>query len=229
MRFQDKKLILFDLDGTLIDSVPDIAIAINAMLKELNRTLYTESTIRTFIGKGAKELVCSALKNSSLILNSFDEVLFEKAFTLFMNKYGENVCEHTVLYGNVSNTLIELKERGYQLALVTNKPERFIAPILERFDLQYLFDICLGGDSLSEKKPHPMPLIYACNKLNIAPTKAVMIGDSKNDILAARSAEMDSIGVTYGYNYEQHISLSKPTKVVDDMSELLTFFLGVHN
>lgn len=224
MKFQDKELILFDLDGTLIDSVPDIANATNAMLKELNRTPYTEAVIRTFVGNGAKVLVRRALEGSVLLSDDYDEVLFAKAFSIFLKKYSESVCEDTVLYGDVASTLNALKEKGYRMALVTNKPERFIAPILERFNLQHLFEICLGGDSLSEKKPHPMPLLYVCKKLTISPAKSVMVGDSKNDILSAQSAVMDSIGVTYGYNYEEHISLSKPTAVVDDFSELLAMF-----
>ena len=127
----------------------------------------------------------------------------------------------TVTYSNVPATLTRLKEMGYRLVIVTNKPFAFVEPILESLTLSGLFKLILGGDSLDKKKPDPLPLLHACEKMNVSAEQCVMVGDSKNDILAANAAGMQSIGVTYGYNYGEDIGLHNPTVKIDDFSELL--------
>jgi phosphoglycolate phosphatase len=106
------------------------------------------------------------------------------------------------------------------MAIVTNKPYGFIAPIFEALKMDGLFDLYVGGDSLSQKKPDPEPLLHACEKLDVTVEKALMVGDSKNDILAAKAANMQSVGVTYGYNYGEPIDLYKPEVVIDRFSDL---------
>ncbi len=210
MKFNHKKVILFDLDGTLIDSVPDLASAVNHMLTELNREIFSEDTIRYWVGNGAQILVKRALSGQTIIDENLDPVLFEKALTIFLDFYGKNLCIDTVAYPNVSSTLHLLKAKGYKLVIVTNKPFDFVEPILEGLELDGLFDFWLGGDSLEKKKPDPLPLLHACEKMQVSVEQCVMVGDSKNDLLAARSASIQSIGVTYGYNYGENISIYEP-------------------
>ena len=218
--FTNKKLIIFDLDGTLVDSVPDLALGVNIMLTTLGRKTFEEAVIRSWVGNGAQTLVKRALSGSALIDENLDKVLFEEALSVFLKAYKENLCVKTVLYPEVLSTLKTLKERGFILALVTNKPFEFIAPLLEGLGMRECFELCLGGDSLAVKKPDPLPLLHVCEKLGFSVEASIMVGDSKNDILAANSAKMQSIGVTYGYNYGEDIGVYSPDSVVNNFAEI---------
>ncbi len=221
MKFTNKKVILFDLDGTLVDSAPDLALAVNHMLETLGREPFHADTIRSWVGNGAQTLVKRGLSGNSIIDESIDPELFAKALDIFLDFYAQNLCVSTVTYPNVTATLNTLKAKGYRLALVTNKPYDFIDPLLEGLALSDLFEFSLGGDSLTKKKPDPMPLLHVCEQLGVDASECIMIGDSKNDILAANAAEMQSIGVTYGYNYNEHISHYKPDHVVESFDEII--------
>jgi len=220
LKFNHKKVILFDLDGTLIDSVPDLASAVNHMLQALHRETFNEDTIRYWVGNGAQVLVKRALSGQTEIDQTLDQSLFEKALEIFLTFYGQNLCIDTAAYPNVTATLHSLKEKEYRLGIVTNKPFDFVGPILEGLELHGVFDFWLGGDSLDKKKPDPLPLVHACEKMQISIDQCVMVGDSKNDILAANACGMQNIGVTYGYNYGEEIGIHNPTFIIDDFSEL---------
>ncbi len=220
MKFNHKEVILFDLDGTLIDSVPDLALAVNHMLAMLQRETFSEDTIRYWVGNGAQMLVKRALSGQTAIDEDLDQPLFEKALDIFLNFYGQNLCLDTAAYPNVSSTLHALKEKGYRLVIVTNKPFNFVGPILEALGLDGVFDFWLGGDSLDKKKPDPLPLLHACEHMNVTVSQCVMVGDSKNDLLAANTCGMQSVGVTYGYNYGEDIEIYNPTFIIEDFSEL---------
>jgi len=222
LRFKNKKLIIFDFDGTLIDSGPDLAEAVNHMLKELGRTTFSLNTIHEWVGNGAQTLVKRALSAKTEIDSDIDESLFTKALDIFLSYYKENVCVKTVTYPDVTSTLKTLKGDDYKLAIVTNKPFDFVKPILQKLELIDLFEVYIGGDSLAKKKPDPMPLNHICETLNININDSIMVGDSKNDILAAASCEMDSIGVSYGYNYGEDIAIYNPTLVIHDFKDMLT-------
>ena len=224
MKFNNKEAILFDLDGTLIDSVPDLAVAVNEMLKVLEREPFSENTIRYWVGNGAQMLVKRALSGKTEIDADLDPALFEKALELFLSLYAKNLCNDTKLYPNVADTLHTLNDTGYRLVIVTNKPYGFVQPILEGLEIDSLFEFWLGGDSLTVKKPDPQPLLYACEKLNLQVEQCVMVGDSKNDLLAAKTAGMQSIGVTYGYNYGEEVSVYEPDVIVDDFAEIVKSF-----
>nr|WP_275855632.1 phosphoglycolate phosphatase [Sulfurimonas sp. MAG313] len=211
---------MFDLDGTLVDSVPDLALAVNDMLKTLGRETFEEKIIRTWVGNGAQTLVKRSLCGKTEINDLLDPELFNKALEIFLKSYAQNLCVNTVLYPDVFEVLQNLETRGFRLALVTNKPFDFIEPLLIGLGIDNMFELCLGGDSLLKKKPDPMPLIHVCETLGIEIDECLMIGDSKNDILAAKSAGMQSIGVTYGYNYNESISLDEPEAVIESMSEV---------
>jgi phosphoglycolate phosphatase len=221
MKFSDKKLLLFDLDGTLINSAPDLAKSVNLMLHKLERNTFDEEMIHAWVGNGALMLVKRALCGSVLVDETLDEGLVAKALDIFLDFYSKHLCDATHTYHNVPQTLQALKKRGYRLVIITNKPFEFVAPILKGLGLEELFEFVLGGDSLDVKKPDPAPLLHACKTLGESIHSSVMIGDSKNDIQAANACSMHSVGVSYGYNYGQKIDIFNPTVVIDDFAQLL--------
>lgn len=226
----NKPVLLFDLDGTLVDSAPDLATAVNKMLITTNLITFPTSIIRGWVGNGAKTLVQRALDQA--LFSTSKKTLSEpekdkkitQALAIFLTHYQECVCEESTLYAGVKETLIALKAQGYRLAIITNKPAQFIAPIISGLGLDGLFELQLGGDSLAERKPHPLPLLHACQLLNVTVDDCVMIGDSKNDILAAKAANMQSIGLTYGYNYGENINRYQPDYCLDSFADLLPLF-----
>ncbi len=223
MKFNNKKVILFDLDGTLIDSVPDLTLAVNYMLKSLEYAQFSEELVRSWVGNGAETLVKRSLLAQTDIKDStIDEKLLKNALEIFLTFYAKNLCVNTVTYPYVSQTLKNLKSLGYHLAIVTNKPFSFVEPILDSLELKYLFEFWIGGDSLSVRKPNPEPLLYACKKMKVSTEQCLMIGDSKNDILAANRANIQSIGLTYGYNYDESIDKYSPNMVLDNFADILT-------
>ena len=139
---------------------------------------------------------------------------------MFMNSYKANPCEKTVLYRGVKETLQYLKDKGYKMVICTNKPIDFVEPILEKLDIKKYFDQWIGENSLDEKKPSGLPLIHLAKESNIKIDNCLMIGDSKNDILSAFSAEMESVGLSYGYNYGEDITKYNPTIVLNEFSKL---------
>lgn len=221
LKFSNKKVILFDLDGTLINSAPDLSLAVNHMLQTLSRDTFSEEIIDGWVGNGAQTLVNRALSGKSEIDQNIDPALSSEALSIFLSYYGQNLCVSTVTYPNVPATLKSLKEIGFRLAIVTNKPFAFVEPILEGLGLNGMFELILGGDSLPQKKPDPKPLLHVCKMLDVSVEKCVMVGDSKNDILAANACGMQSVGVTYGYNYGEDIGIYDPDIVVDDFGDLL--------
>lgn len=219
-RVVSPKVIIFDLDGTLIDSVPDLAHAVNTILKEVKKAPFETETIRGWVGNGSQMLVKRALCGDVEAKEVIDQAFLNHCVTLFSDAYQKNVCVHTTLYPNVMTLLKNLKQKGFILSIVTNKTYRFVEPILKQLKIDTYFDYYLGGDSLSEKKPSPMPLIEVCNRFDITAKEALMVGDSKNDILAANAAGMDSVAVTYGYNYGEEIISYSPTFIVEDIADI---------
>jgi len=222
LKLKNKKLLIFDLDGTLINSALDLALAVNYMLERLEQETFSEEIIHGWVGNGALTLVKRALSGSRTVDENLDDAYVEKALKIFLDYYEKNLCNATVPYPSVISTLHSLKEK-YTLAIVTNKPFAFVSPILKGLEMDNLFALILGGDSLEKKKPDPLPLQHVCKILNIDIEHSVMIGDSKNDILAANACVMDSVGVTYGYNYGEDIAVNKPTLIIDDFHKLLKY------
>jgi len=224
LKFIDKKAILFDLDGTLIDSAPDLALAINHMLTSIGREEIEADIIRSWVGNGASILVQRGLSGQTEIDKNLDPALLEKSLAIFLDFYAKNLCVETAPYPHVLASLKALKQKGYKLAIVTNKPYDFIQPILDGLDMNGLFELLVGGDTLEKRKPDPLPLHYTCEKLGFSSQQCVMVGDSKNDILAANAANMQSIGLSYGYNYGEDINEHGPDLSFDDFADIVTTF-----
>jgi phosphoglycolate phosphatase len=192
------KAVTIDLDGTLADSVPDLAAAANAMLRELGRPELPLSAIRTFVGKGIPRLVERALAGA--LDGSVDKAALEAALPLFERCYAEVNGRHTTIFAGAAEGLDALRAAGLPLACVTNKAARFTIPLLERLGIAHHFAQVISGDTLPQKKPDPAPLLYACRQFGIAPVEMLMIGDSMNDAQAARAAGCPVFCVPYGYN-----------------------------
>ncbi len=221
-----KKLLIFDFDGTLIDSVPDLADATNAMLTTLGKKTYPIETIRNWIGNGSRMLVERALVgNIEVAAGALTKEEADHAEQVFFDAYKNLSGSKTVAYPDVDEGLKKLHAAGYTLALVTNKPIRFVPKILQSFGWQDLFSEVMGGDSLPVKKPDPTPLLHVCASLNVSVAQAIMIGDSRNDILAGQNANMDTLGLSYGYNYGQDIRELNPTEAFDSFADLVAWIM----
>ena len=222
----NKQLLIFDFDGTLIDSVPDLADATNAMLTTLGKDTYPIETIRNWIGNGSRMLVERALVGDITVPEgALTKAEADHAEQIFFEAYTKIGGSKTVAYPDVDSGLKQLHAAGYTLALVTNKPIRFVPKILQTFGWQDLFSEVMGGDSLSTKKPDPAPLLHVCTQLGITPDQAIMIGDSRNDILAGQNANMDTLGLSYGYNYGQDIRELGPTEAFDNFADLVAWIM----
>lgn len=214
-----KSLIIFDLDGTLIDSVPDLADGVDKMLAHFDKSPAGVANVRTWVGNGSVKLVERALVWAGL---PDDEL--NHAHDLFLQAYAQ--CQgKTVEYDGVTVGLNALLEKGFTLAICTNKPSQFLPDILAKMGWTDKFACVIGGDSLAAKKPNPEPLLHICQTLGIDKSQAVMVGDSKNDILAGQNAGITTLALTYGYNYGEPIADSRPDGVFDEFGDLVTSLL----
>jgi len=209
---------LFDLDGTLVDSVYDLYIAINLTLSDLAFPIVSQSLVESWVGNGVETLVMRALSGDMQISIHLDEALSNKAITLFYQHYEQQVGEYSVLYQHVETGLSAL--RGMPKALITNKARIFTEKLLDKLSLTSHFEVIVCGDDMA-KKPSPEPLLFACNKLNVEPSKAIMIGDSKSDILAAHAAKIDVIALNYGYNQGEKLSDFNPQYLCDNFLDII--------
>ncbi|AZN36271.1 phosphoglycolate phosphatase [Iodobacter ciconiae] len=188
----------FDLDGTLADSIPDLAHAANAARRDAGLTQLEETQIESYVGDGTESLIARAM--AADMAASFTGTAGQKeALARFDQHYLKGLTLRTTLYPGVSSTLKELHDCGYRLAIVTNKPERFTLPLLKELGIGDLFEVIVSGDSLANRKPNAEPLQYAMEKMGVSADEFLMVGDSKNDILAARAAGCKVAFVSYGY------------------------------
>lgn len=212
------KLVLIDLDGTLIDSVPDLAYAVDTMMATLELPQRGEKCVRQWVGNGIERLVKRALTGE--LHEEPDQELYERALPLFKKAYAQCNGNHSKLYPQVKEGINWLKTQGYPIACITNKAEQFTLPLLQTLGIHDDFALIISGDTLPAKKPDPLPLLHAAQHFDVQPENALMIGDSMNDVQAARAAHFKIICVTYGYNHGEDIRLSNPDAVIDSFAEL---------
>jgi len=214
-------LIMIDVDGTLVDSVPDLAYCVDEMMVELDMEKRGEDKVRHWVGNGVSKLVERAITGE--LEGQLDKELFNKAYPIFLNYYAENTAKRTCLYEGVREGLDYLSLQSYHLGCVTNKATQFTHPLLKELGIIDYFKIVISGDTLAKKKPDPMPLLYGAEYFGVKPKGCLMIGDSVSDVKASRSAGFDIICMSYGYNHGNNIADEKPDLVIDSMTELAKF------
>lgn len=212
------QLVMFDLDGTLIDAVPDLAAAVDQMLAQRGRPAAGVAQVRDWVGNGSPILVRRALAGS-IDHAAVDDDEAEQALQDFLQAYAGSHSA-TNVYPGVNDLLQWLRRQGVALAIVTNKPERFVAPLLEEKGLGE-FDWLIGGDTLPVKKPDPAGLLHVMGAAGVSPGQSLFIGDSRSDILAARAAGVKVVAVSYGYNHGRPIAEERPDLLVDSLDALI--------
>jgi phosphoglycolate phosphatase len=216
------KAVLFDLDGTLVDTVADLAEAVNRTLAELRLPACSLSEVRAMIGNGPEELVRRSVSRSAPASGE----LVAKALEIFKGHYREINGNGSGIYPGVVRGLEQLHNKGVAMGVVTNKHEEFTYPLLEMMGIRDFFHAVVCGDSLQQRKPDPGPLLHACKLLGVSPGETLMIGDSENDSIAGRRAGMRVLLVTYGYSEQAPVDtldrdglLSSATEVVDYIAD----------
>jgi phosphoglycolate phosphatase len=210
-------LVVFDLDGTLVDSASDIAEAVNRTLVDWSLPRQEETVIRGWIGDGARALVASAFAHAGKAID------LDKVMPGFMVHYADCLLLYPTVYPGVVETLQALRKRKIAVAICTNKPQRFVRPLLDALCLGEYFECIVGGDTLPERKPSAVPLLHVADHFGLQPSQCLMVGDSATDLLTAQAAGVPMALVTYGYlrGFDPH---SVPgVRVIDDMRELLGF------
>lgn len=193
------KAVLFDLDGTLLDTIHDLAFSANRMLEALELASLSEELIKTFVGKGIPNLVKRTLQTSSGH-EDIPENDWKNAIIEFEKQYAIYLTRKIQPFPEVIEGLNTIRNEGYRMVCITNKAERFTLPLLQAAKLDTYFELVISGDSLTKKKPDPMQLLHVADKFNISPSEMVLIGDSVNDYDAARAAGSYIFIVPYGYN-----------------------------
>ncbi|VAW96999.1 Phosphoglycolate phosphatase [hydrothermal vent metagenome] len=218
MTVKKPEMVLIDVDGTLVDSVPDLAYCVDEMMLAIGQSAYGEEKVREWVGNGVERLVRRALIGR--LEGEPDQALFEKAYPIFMELYSENTCKRSCLYPGVTEALDYLVASNVKLGCVTNKAAQFTIPLLKTLGIHDIFSIVISGDTLAKKKPDPMPLLHGAEFFNVKPENALMLGDSISDVKAARAAGFQIICMSYGYNHGIDIRESNPDAVVDSMIEI---------
>ena len=218
------KLVALDLDGTLVDSVPDIAWCIDRTMPRFGIPPRGEALVRRWVGNGVERLVERALTGEPD--TPADPDLRREACAVFLDLYSVHGHDRSRVYPGVRGGLAALHARGAALACITNKPHAPAVDLLAHLELLDSFELVLGGDSLPRRKPDPLPLLHACSELGVAVEHSVFIGDSINDVEAARAAGMRVACVSYGYNHGRDISETAPDAVIDSLDELDALCFG---
>ena len=212
------RMILIDLDGTLVDSVPDLAFCVDAMLARLGRPPHGEAAVRNWVGNGVERLVRRALIGQ--LSGEPEAADFDRAFPIFLELYRDNTSQRSRLYPGIREGLDWLKGNRYRLGCVTNKAAQFTEPLLRDLGVRDDFEIVISGDTLPRNKPDPLPLLHAAAYFGVEPAEALMIGDSVSDVKAARAAGFRIFCMTYGYNHGQDIRDFHPDAVMDSLVEV---------
>lgn len=207
--------VMVDLDGTMLHTAPDFQFAINHMRAELNLPPLTIDAVAAFVGKGTEHLVRSALADG--LTPDRVEQHFAQALASYMRHYEPINGDYATLYPSVVEGLTAFQAQGMRMACVTNKPIAFALTLLKKKSLDSYFEIVYGGDSFQRKKPDPYPLLQVCQDFNLLPQQVVAIGDSSNDVQAARAAGCRVLIVPYGYNHGQPVQDADADGIVETL------------
>lgn len=211
------RAIVFDLDGTLVDSAHDLHAALDRLLKAHGRRPLEFPEARSMIGDGARNLVARAFAATGLTVEGAE---LDACLGQFFDLYGQDIARGTRPYPGVLETLVELRRRGIRLGICTNKPSRMTYLLLKALDIGHFFDSVIGGDELPEKKPEPAHLLAVVARLGVTPAEALMVGDATQDFEAARRAGLPVVLVSYGYSRAPVAELGAE-RVIDRFEELL--------
>lgn len=215
------RAVAFDLDGTLVDSVPDLAAAANAMRVQLGLNELARERVQGYVGDGIASLVHRSLTDSRE--GMADEETWQQGYAAFVRHYAANLAKATRPYPQAEEALALLKTLQLPLAVITNKSEMMAVKLLKDLNLDHYFSIVVGGDTLSVRKPDPEPLRYVAEVLGVAPQQMLMVGDSENDLYAAKAAGCPAALVSYGYGDAQALSAAEATRpdwLVDSLPEI---------
>lgn len=210
--------VAFDLDGTLLDTVHDLAAALNRLLREVGAAPLPKATVRDLVGKGMANLVGRALALARGQAPQPEELAVLLA--RYQSIYAEQLGHETTLYPGVLEGLARLRDAGLPLAVVTNKASRFVAPHLEHAGIAHFFAVAIGGEDAPAKKPDAAPLRLAAQRLGVATERLLMVGDSGNDALAARAAGCPVVIVPYGYNEGLPVAALDADGIVASIAEV---------
>jgi phosphoglycolate phosphatase len=208
---------IIDLDGTMVDTADDFTAGLNGMLAQLDAEETSREEVIGYVGKGSEHLIRSVLAPRFPADHAQDR--FDEALAIYQAEYAKINGLHTRLYPDVEAGLAALRDAGLKLACVTNKPHRFAVELLKQYKLFPLFSVVIGGDSLAKKKPDPLPMLAACDAMQVPPQATVAIGDSENDALAGRAAGMATLTLPYGYNHGQAVQTIKSDGIVASLLE----------
>jgi len=214
--------LLFDLDGTLIDSRSDLARSVNLTLRDLGYRSLDESEIAAFVGDGVWVLIRRCIKATDPEHQEPGPEVHRRGLELLRQHYSEEMLVQTRLYPNVQETLSRLDHK--KIALVTSKESDFARELLEHFGLITYFDSIIGGDTLPERKPDAKPVLEAVQRLKGSPERAVMVGDSENDVIAGKAAGVRTCAVTYGFRTRDQLLVTSPDVVIDGFEQLEDYF-----
>ncbi len=218
MALDKPQAVLFDLDGTLVDSAPDLTTAVNRMLVDLQRPVIAEAQVRDWIGNGARRLVARALAGQHVI--DVEPAETDAAMERFFVHYTDCLCDQSVCYPGVVRGLTELQAMGLPLGIVTNKPSAFTGPLLEAMELAAFFPVTVSGDTLAVKKPDPAPLIYAAEQLGVDIRQCLYVGDSQADWQASHAAGSTLVRVPHGYPGKADVFADHPDTLTWTVAEL---------
>jgi phosphoglycolate phosphatase len=219
-RGQPLRGVLFDLDGTLLDTASDIARALNRTLAERGWAPLPVDEVSRMVGRGSQVLIERAGAARGHVLNPADQAAMLERFFHHYGALEESNESDALPYPGVSDALRTLHEAGMQVAVVTNKQHRFATDLLHRLELMRWIGVVVGGDTCERRKPDPQPLLFACDSLAIPPSRALMVGDSVNDVSAARAAAIPIVCVPYGYNEGQDPRSLSCDAMIESLADL---------
>jgi phosphoglycolate phosphatase len=207
--------LIFDLDGTLVDTAPDLHAATNHVLGTINRAPISMAELRAFVGHGAMNLIERGVSATG---EAVDQATLKRLHAAFLEYYGDNISDHSVVFDGLIPVLDKAQAAGLKLGVCTNKVEKLSHKLLTELGMMQRFGSLIGGDTLPVMKPDPAPLLEAITRLGVNPARAMMVGDSETDIRTAQNAGLPVLAVTFGYT-AQHVRAFDPTHMIDHYDE----------